>query len=225
MTDGNLNGLSDLIKYFPEAVIPLLVAVLAVFLANHLQQRERRKAEKKMNLQVRQSLYVELFSRVARCARDAYTWHPKNTDAGIKKDRKIYEFMKFAPSLPIIYPSLGRDHGLLPSGVAASLGEFYYRLDAVNRDQKRFSRLKAESSMCEADKKHFAQVLWEACESGSIALKEFHENLESAESLDERLNDSHARFFQDHPPIGNDIKEALTKVIAMGNPNPNIKTG
>jgi len=188
------------------------------------QERRSGKADKRRQQRILSGLYVEVFTRAVRCARDAYTWTDEvrneanrlTAAKGTPRQRIVLEVLKFEPSAPTVYPALAESHGALEPDTQAALSEFYYRLETVARDVHRFESMDWHKKLSTNDKKHFADVLYGTCAPAREAINQLRRELVSHADLDKKLNESFKSFFTDPKPLGTDIDEALDAVISRG---------
>ncbi|HAD87411.1 MAG TPA: hypothetical protein DCG48_08620 [Rhodospirillaceae bacterium] len=169
------------------------------------------------------ALYVEVFRNAVRCARDAHTWvneweldKARKEGAKVRDRRTIQNFMKFAPSTPVVYQALAESHGLLAPNVQAALSEFYFRLELVSFDVSRFSQSKWDELMDPSNTEHFARTLYNACVPGREAINELRQGLEGYADLDLKLNLTCMDIFEWPTPLGKTFDEVLDASIKFG---------
>lgn len=218
------------------AAVQAIGSIVAIFVAiginmySHYRDDKVRRQENRDHVQrIISGLYVEVFARAARCARDAHTWRnevllEKKRGSGEKvgKRRIVKELLKFEPSAPVVYPALAESHGMLEPEVQARLSEFYYRLEAVNRDIQRFTLRKLESEIEPADTIHLARCFYDACVSADDAITELRKALDSHVGLDQRLNITYDAFYKEPTPLGDSIDEVLAQVTSQEPPSSKL---
>ena len=198
----------------------ILVAIVIGWFSHSRDKKIRRREARQHTQRVLSALYVEVFGRAARCARDASTWktevehervrHEARGRGGTPDRRKIIDLLKFEPSPPVVYPALAESHGLLEPDAQAALSEFYYRLEAVTRDVRRFALKEWSVEMEPIEVQHFAQVLHGVvCAPAQEAIKQLRAGLDDHADLDRKLNASWSKMFMDDPPLGDTIDAVL----------------
>ncbi len=202
------------------SIAAILVAIGVGWYSHRRDEKNRDLAERQHRQRVLSGLYVEVFLRAARCARDANTWRLEvryenerhRGIPGFEQRRIIKNLLKFEPSPPVVYPALAESHGLLDPDAQAALSEFYYRLEAVTRDVRRFALKKWDADMEPDDTVHFAQVLHGVvCAPAQEAIKQLRAGLDDHAGLDRKLNESCRNMFMDPSPLGDTIDAVLAQ--------------
>ena len=121
---------SDLGKF-----IWLFAGAFIGFLATLVVDYFRHKREKK---QVTIAVYTELANRLARCTHDHINPWGEAWDTDKAKDfaasRSNISLKTFLAQAPMVFPSLGASVALLDTKAISPLIDFYFHLDAWNRD-------------------------------------------------------------------------------------------
>lgn len=215
-----------------QAIGTLLALLIAIWIPNHIHtkdirtriEREDRDIENQRK-RILSALYIEIFGFAARCARDTDTWHKEamledrrgKGDRSVGKRRSLRDMLKFEPNIPVAYPTLAGNLGILEPDVQAAISEFYYRLEAVARDVRRFSRdTNLDGELGGADARHLAQVLFDTCEPAQKALNGLRQSLEGFLSLDEKMNQTYENIFLEPVNLGSTIDEVLEQVLKNG---------
>ena len=164
----------------------LLVGGGVVIVATLVVDYFRHEREKK---QVTIAVYTELANRLARCTHDhidpwSEAW---DTDKAEKfRGRWPHKSLKkFLAQAPMVFPSLGPSIALLDTKAISPLIDFYFRLDAWNRD---LSAIAETEPLYNA--KHVQWLIYrlgETLKPGSDALNALKRSIDEPESIDKDI--------------------------------------